>query len=104
MPRYDYKCEEHGYFELQQKIIDHARADCPTCETDCKQVLRNAPGLDVEGMADAGCPGAFFSSGDRMEKRHKKAGQDHTYWRDDVSNKDFIRKQKAMDESSAYDR
>jgi hypothetical protein len=33
-------------------------------------------------MADAGCPGAFMTSGDRIEKRHKEAGQEHSYWRD----------------------
>ncbi len=84
MPLYDYKCEKHGYFEKQQKMVDHARAECPTCEVDCKQVLKGAPQLDIEGMADAGCPGAFFTSGDRMEKRHTEAGQDHAYWRDNT--------------------
>jgi len=29
--------------------------------------------LDTEGMADAGCPSAFFKSGDRMTERHLSA-------------------------------
>jgi hypothetical protein len=37
-----------------------------------------APVVDVEGLADAGCPGALETSGNRMVKRHKAAGQDHT--------------------------
>jgi len=76
MPTYDYKCEEHGYFELVQPMIQHAKGVCPTCLADCKQVLKRAPTLDIEGMADAGCPGAFELSGDRMTKRHRSAGQD----------------------------
>jgi putative FmdB family regulatory protein len=82
MPRYDYKCEEHGYFEQKNYMADHAKGVCPTCGKASKQVLRGAPTLDIEGMADAGCPGAFETSGNRMTKRHREAGQHHTYWRD----------------------
>lgn len=86
MALYDYKCDEHGYFELRQSMKDHAKGKCPTCEVECKQVLRSAPGLDIEAMADVGMPGAFSVSGDRMTKRHLKAGQYHNtpsrYWRD----------------------
>jgi len=57
----------------------------------------------IEKMADAGFPGAFITSGDRMTKRHKEAGQDHHYWRDDISNKDAVATQERMDESSAYE-
>jgi hypothetical protein len=32
----------------------------------------------IEAMADAGFPGAFHTSGDRMEKRHRQSGQYHT--------------------------
>jgi putative FmdB family regulatory protein len=103
MPTYDYKCTEHGYFELKQSMKDHARGECPTCRSDCKQVLVRAPRVDVEGLADAGCPGALETSGNRMEKRHKKAGQDHHYWRDDVSTKDAVRTQMDLESSSAYE-
>jgi len=61
---------------------DHAKANCPLCAAPCKQVVTNAPMLDVEKMADAGCPGALELSGNRMEQRHKDAGQSHSYWRD----------------------
>lgn len=101
MPNYDYKCKVDGYFELHQRMSDHATGICPTCKTECKQVLIQAPRVDVEGLADAGCPGALETSGNRMEKRHKEAGQDHNYWRDDVDNKTAIKQQVALDESSA---
>ena len=91
MPLYDYRCTEHGDFELHQSMKDHAKGICPTCESECKQVLLKAPGLNVESMADAGMPGALETSGNRMEKRHKAAGQDHHYWRDDISTKDTIK-------------
>ncbi len=84
MPLYDYKCTEHGYFEKKQNVADHARAECPTCGSECKQVLIKGPRVDVEKLADAGCPGALETSGNRMEQRHKAAGQDHHYWRDDL--------------------
>lgn len=81
MPTYNYRCEEHEVFEKFQRIKDHAAANCPHCGVVCKQVLIDAPSLDVEGMADAGCPGAFHTSGDRITKRHTEAGQSHSYWR-----------------------
>jgi len=76
MPTYDYKCKEHGVFELKQRMKDHAKGNCPTCGSECNQVLTAAPTLDIEGMADSGCPGAFITSGDRMTRRHRSAGQD----------------------------
>lgn len=75
---YDYECKEHGYFELRQSMKDHAKGICPTCGSECKQVILSAPGLDIEAMADIGMPGAFKVSGDRMTERHKRAGQYHT--------------------------
>ena len=104
MPLYDYECKDHGYFELRQRMADHAKGVCPTCGSDSKQVMLGAPGLDIESMADAGMPGAFMTSGDRMEKRHKNAGQDHHYWRDDVKKKDAIKSQEHMAGISAWDR
>lgn len=86
MPLYDYKCEEHGYFTQKNAMVDHAKGVCPTCDNPSKQVILSAPGLDIEAMADIGMPGAFETSGDRMTKRHKEAGQyDNSpsqYWRD----------------------
>jgi len=81
--RYDFRCEEHGVFEEKQSLEQHTEIfDCPTCGAECKQVILSAPLPNIEAMADAGCPGAFWTSGDRMEKRHTEAGQDHAYWRD----------------------
>jgi len=86
MPTYDYRCAEHGHFELVQRIAEHAKGKCPTCGSECKQVLLTPPVLDTEAMADIGMPGAFDKSGDRMTKRHLSAGQYHNtpsqYWRD----------------------
>ena len=84
MPTYNYLCSEDGYFELAQRMDDHAKGTCPTCGDTCKQVLLTPPVLDTEAMADIGMPGAFNKSGDRMTKRHKEAGQEHHYWRDDL--------------------
>lgn len=103
MPTYDYKCKEHGYFEKFQRVSDHARAKCPTCGKSSKQVLVRAPVVDVESLADAGCPGALETSGNRMEKRHKEAGQDHHYWRDDIPTTKAINTGRRLSESSAYE-
>jgi len=73
MPLYDYRCKEHGDFEERQRVADHKWAQCPKCWKPAKQVLIDPPKLDIEGMADAGCPGAFELSGDRMTKRHLDA-------------------------------
>lgn len=75
MPTYDYRCDEHGDFEQRNSMKDHAKGTCPTCGSESKQVIRSAPRPLIEAMADAGCPGAFMTSGDRMTKRHKQAGQ-----------------------------
>ncbi len=74
MPLYDFRCKEHGPFEVQQRLPDHTGAhECPTCAALCKQVHFHAPSLDTEAMADAGMPGAFEKSGDRMTERHLSA-------------------------------
>lgn len=75
MPLYDYKCQEHGYFELRQRMADHAEGKCPHCGEVCAQAICSPPGLDIEAMADIGMPGAFKVSGDRITERHRKAGQ-----------------------------
>ena len=81
--RYDFSCKEHGVFEVKQSLADHTGGySCPTCGLYSNQVILSAPRVDVEGLADAGCPGALETSGNRMEKRHTDAGQAHAYWRD----------------------
>lgn len=84
MPRYDYKCPTDGYFELKQSVAECAEGVCPTCDSVCPQVIRHAPTIDIWGMAKNGFPGAHETVGNSMEKRHKKAGQDHHYWRDNT--------------------
>ena len=80
MPTYSYRCKDDGVFDLQQKMADRAEGVCPTCGSVCKKVLTAAPELMIEAMADAGCPGAFMTSGDRMTRRHRSAGQN---WSED---------------------
>lgn len=102
--RYDFRCTKHGVFELKQMLSEHTgRGLCPTCESDCKQVILDAPALDIEGMADAGCPGAFSLSGDRMERRHINAGQDHAFIRDDLDPGIAQAQQEEMSEHSAWE-
>lgn len=85
MPTYNYTCPKDGTFELVQRMKDHAKGVCPTCKSECSQVILVPPTLDTEAMADIGMPSAFAKSGDRMTSRHQKAGQDHHYWRDDLN-------------------
>ena len=73
MPTYSYRCAEHGVFDKMQKIAKHKWAGCPECFAPSNQIIIHAPMLDTEGMADAGCPSAFFKSGDRMTERHLSA-------------------------------
>lgn len=79
MPFYDYACDKCKiYFEQMNSMADHAKGKCPTCGSKSRQVVLKAPPLMIEAMANAGCPGAFHTSGDRLEKRHRSAGQYHT--------------------------
>ena len=70
MPLYDYRCPDHGEFDVRQCVANRKTGHCPVCGVESPQVMIHAPHLDIEGMADAGCPGAFETSGDRMTKRH----------------------------------
>lgn len=77
-------------------MAEHAEGVCPTCDSVCSQVLLSAPPLMVEMMADAGCPGAFHTSGDRLEKKHRQSGQYHTMSKAqkreaDEAHSDFVR-------------
>ena len=96
MPRYDYNCKEHGYFEATQPMSLHKSAPCPVCGADSRQVILQAPAPMIEAMADAGMPGAFHTSGDRLTKRHRKAGQYHT------ASTDAAAEAKAIDAEMAY--
>lgn len=78
MPTYDYECKEHGQFEARNSMAERKTAPCPTCQSVSDQIIAGAPRPLIEAMADAGCPGAFMTSGDRMTARHRKAGQYHT--------------------------
>lgn len=96
MPTYDYRCAEHGYFEARNSIADRAEGYCPTCGSKAKLVILQAPAPMIEAMADAGFPGAFHTSGDRLEKRHRAEGQYHTESRKQAAQneeryQDFVR-------------
>ena len=77
MPKYDYRCKEHGEFEKIQKVKEHARAECPTCDTPCSQILTSPPVLDVQSMARAGFTHAYTKEGDRITARHRSEDQIH---------------------------
>jgi len=79
MPTYDYRCTEHGLFEMIQTVADREWAHCPHCTLCCHSVITTAPTLDIEAMANIGMPSAFEVSGDRMTKRHVQAGQNYTH-------------------------
>lgn len=96
MPLYDYECPDHGYFEQKNSMADHAKGVCPTCDKAAKQVILSAPRPLIEAMADAGCPGAFHTSGDRLTKRHYDAGQYHR------QSDNVAAAAKAMDAELAY--
>lgn len=96
MPLYDYKCSEHGYFEQKNSMDERAEGTCPTCGSKSKLVILRAPAPMIEAMADAGCPGAFHTSGDRITKRHRKAGQYHT------PSSDAAAEAKAIDEEMMF--
>jgi putative FmdB family regulatory protein len=97
MPFYDYACDEcEKYFEQMNSMANHAEGTCPTCGAKSRQVLLQAPPLMVEAMADAGFPGAFHTSGDRIEKQHRKAGQYHSQTAGqaadaDAQHRDFVK-------------
>lgn len=61
MPSYNYKCKEHGSFEVFASMNDVKRTeDCPECGASCKRhwkkdksfVLWKGPGAN--GMSDSG--------------------------------------------------
>ena len=44
MPRYDYRCSDHGHeFEIKQSFSDEAIATCPTCGSDSRRVIHSVP-------------------------------------------------------------
>lgn len=79
MPTYEYACDAcEKYFEQRLSIADMHKGVCPTCAGPGRKVILSAPPPMIEAMADAGFPGAFHTSGDRLEKRHRSSGQYHT--------------------------
>lgn len=77
MPNYDYRCDEHGEFEQQNKIDQRAKGVCPTCSEDCPKVILSAPALDGTAMANLGMPGALEKQGNDLYKRHTSVDQVH---------------------------
>ena len=35
---YEFKCKEHGTFNIEQSILDEHKLKCPTCGAECKRV------------------------------------------------------------------
>lgn len=97
MPTYEYACDAcEKYFEQRLSIADMHKGVCPTCAGPGRKVILSAPPPMIEAMADAGFPGAFHTSGDRLEKRHRSSGQYHTQTvgqarEADAAHRDFVK-------------
>lgn len=74
---FDYRCPECGV--LEDYFVRSSEADnqiCPDCGSSMVRLVA-APKLDIEGMARAGCPGAYETVGDRLTKQHRSVDQAH---------------------------
>ena len=43
MAIYQFRCEEHGYFEIKQGMMDNHIAQCPECGMWMRRVYTSAP-------------------------------------------------------------
>jgi putative FmdB family regulatory protein len=39
--KYDFKCDKHGVFEINQSIFEEHKALCPKCKRPAKRVYSN---------------------------------------------------------------
>ena len=49
MPRYDYRCEKCGQFELEQSIKDDPISVCPTCGSTVQRLISKNVGIIFKG-------------------------------------------------------
>lgn len=49
MPRYDYRCEHCGQFELQQSMKDDPISVCPTCGGKVERLISKNVGIIFKG-------------------------------------------------------
>ncbi len=49
MPVYEYRCPNCGVFELNQKITDEAKTNCPTCGAPVKKLISRGVGIIFKG-------------------------------------------------------
>jgi len=95
MPLYDYECPEHGQWEEVRRMADHARAPCPSCGRQCRQIITTFPATSATTRSDwsglnggrghyeprlAGFPGdprAYFRSKTEMRERVSRHQDSH---------------------------
>jgi putative FmdB family regulatory protein len=67
MPTYDYECTKCGHsFELDQKITDRPREQCPKCRGKVVRVISGGGGIILKGSG-------FYSTDYRSESYKKSA-------------------------------
>ena len=74
---FDFACKACG--NVEERRVKRDSLDDQTC-TICEGKMARrmaAPRLDIAGMARAGCPGAYETIGNDLEKRHRKVDQHH---------------------------
>lgn len=73
---FDYRCESCG--AVEEKFVRSSEQDDQMC--DCGEPMKRliaAPKLDIVGMAAAGCPGAYETVGNNLERQHRTVDQHH---------------------------
>lgn len=48
MPKYDYKCEKCGTFEVEQKMSDPKMAKCPKCGGKVRRLISKGVSLQFK--------------------------------------------------------
>lgn len=74
---FDYRCTWCGEYDTN-RFVRSSESDDQMCECGGKlKKLLSAPRLDIAGMAKAGCPGAYETIGNKIEKQHTAVDQHH---------------------------
>jgi putative FmdB family regulatory protein len=67
MPTYDYECTKCGHaFELEQRIVDQPRRQCPKCRGKLVRVISGGGGVILKGKG-------FYATDYRSESYKKAA-------------------------------
>jgi len=74
MNRYDYKCEEHGFFEVECKMSETTPTHpCPVCGKESPKMIISAPPIGFKGAGWTSQKPKTIDTSDRdWIKRHQK--------------------------------